>query len=351
MINPGIARLDIRTLRAIPVGIWALGFVPMLMDISSEMIHALLPVYLVTVLGTSALTVGVIEGGAEATAAITKVFSEALSDWLGNRKLLAAIGYGLAAGTKPIFPLATGVGWLVAARFIDRIGKYIRGAPRDALVADLSPLELRGASFSGVFLILRAQSEGLALALVPNVLVLMNVFYALSSYPAGELSDNRSRANVLAFGLLLLIAADLVMALTPRLVGRRSGCRAVGIAHEILARPAVGAHRRYGRARTSRHSIWYAQPCDGCGPTRGKYHRRYALGRGRTPSDVPRRSRVRGCRVHRTGSVARMLGDVSDELNSGFSHFCVGSFTSPLKKGDGDCAEFADIGGRGLPEP
>jgi MFS family permease len=119
----------------------------MLMDISSEMIHALLPVYLVVGLGASALTVGVIEGIAEATAAITKVFSGALSDWLGKRKLLAAIGYGLAAATKPIFPLAPSVGWLVAARFIDRVGKGIRGAPRDALVADLAPEPLRGAAF------------------------------------------------------------------------------------------------------------------------------------------------------------------------------------------------------------
>src|SRR6266481_7330672 len=113
--------------REIPVGIWALGFVSLLMDISSEMIHALLPVYMVTVLGTSALTVGMMEGVAEATASITKVFSGALSDWLGKRKLLAAIGYGLAAFTKPIFSLAPSISWLVAARFIDRIGKGIRG--------------------------------------------------------------------------------------------------------------------------------------------------------------------------------------------------------------------------------
>jgi MFS family permease len=307
------AKLDLATIRAIPLGVWALGFVSMLMDISSEMIHALLPVYLVTVLGTSALTVGIIEGVAEATASITKLFSGAISDWLGKRKLLAAIGYGLAALTKPIFPLATGVAWLIAARFIDRIGKGIRGAPRDALIADLSPAELRGASFglrqsldtvgafigpllaivfmglyagdirtvfwlavipaflamfliiygvsepdrpvvtgemrfplhvselkrlgspywtvvaiavvftlarfSEAFLILRAQSEGLALALVPAVLVLMNVFYALSPYPAGVLSDNGSRTNVLTIGLLLLVAADLVLALAPGLVG------------------------------------------------------------------------------------------------------------------------------------
>ncbi|MFT3673271.1 MFS transporter [Aestuariivirga sp.] len=133
--------------RQLPSGIWALGFVSMLMDISSEMIHALLPIYLVTVLGTSTLTVGVIEGIAEATASITKIFSGALSDWLGKRKVLAVIGYGLAAVTKPIFPLATTIEWLVAARFIDRLGKGIRGAPRDALLADIAPPDARGASF------------------------------------------------------------------------------------------------------------------------------------------------------------------------------------------------------------
>lgn len=133
--------------RAIPRGIWALGFVSLLMDVSSEMIHALLPVYMLTVLGASAITIGVIEGVAEATAAVTKVFSGALSDWLGKRKLLAFIGYGLAALTKPIFPLAPSIQWLIGARLIDRVGKGIRGAPRDALVADLSPEHLRGASF------------------------------------------------------------------------------------------------------------------------------------------------------------------------------------------------------------
>jgi sugar phosphate permease len=133
--------------RQIPRGVWVLGFVSLFMDVSSEMIHALLPLYLVAVLGTSTLTVGFIEGIAEATAAITKVFSGALSDWLGKRKFLAVLGYGLATFTKPIFPLASNVGWLIAARFIDRVGKGIRGAPRDALVADLSPPELRGASF------------------------------------------------------------------------------------------------------------------------------------------------------------------------------------------------------------
>lgn len=134
-------------LKDVPKGIWLLGLVSMLMDISSEMIHALLPIYMVTVLGTSTLAVGVIEGIAEATASITKIFSGAMSDWLGRRKQLAAFGYGLAAFTKPVFPLAPSVGWLVAARFVDRIGKGIRGAPRDALIADISPPDARGASF------------------------------------------------------------------------------------------------------------------------------------------------------------------------------------------------------------
>jgi MFS family permease len=133
--------------RTMPGGIWALGFVSMLMDISSEMIHALLPLYMVTVLGTSVLAVGLIEGIAEATASITKVFSGALSDRLGKRKLLAALGYGLGALSKPIFPLAGSLDWLIGARFIDRIGKGIRGAPRDALVADITPPAIRGAAF------------------------------------------------------------------------------------------------------------------------------------------------------------------------------------------------------------
>lgn len=304
-------------LRRVPRGVWALGFVSMLMDVSSEMIHALLPVYLVAVMGTSVLAVGVIEGVAEATAAVTKVFSGAISDWLGKRKLLAAIGYGLAAITKPVFPLASTLGWIVAARFVDRIGKGIRGAPRDALVADLSPPELRGASFglrqsldtvgafvgpllailfmwltlddfrtvfwiavipaalsfalivmavkdpdgrppngrariplapaelarlggafwavvaiaavftlarfSEAFLILRAQSEGLPLVLVPLVLVVMNVAYALSSYPAGALSDRVDRTAILVAGLVLLIAADLALALAPGIAGVAAG--------------------------------------------------------------------------------------------------------------------------------
>lgn len=310
-------------LRDIPSGVWALGFVSLLMDISSEMIHALLPVYLVTVLATSMVTVGIIEGVAEATASIVKVFSGAISDWLGKRKVLAVIGYGLAAFTKPVFPLASSVGWLVAARFVDRIGKGIRGAPRDALVADIAPEHLRGASFglrqsldtigaflgpglaiglmwltandfqtvfwmavipaflslglillavheparpralrkvrfplgrdelrnlgtfywlvvglatmfalarfSEAFLILRAQAAGLPLAFVPLVLVLMNVVYAVTAYPAGVLSDRTNRVTMLAVGFVVLIAADIVLAVSASLVGVTVGVALWGL--------------------------------------------------------------------------------------------------------------------------
>jgi MFS family permease len=311
------------TWRNIPTGVWALGFVSLLMDVSSEMIHALLPVYLVTVLGTSALTVGIIEGIAEATASITKVFSGALSDWLGKRKFLAALGYGLAAFTKPIFPLAPSVGWLIAARFVDRVGKGIRGAPRDALVADISPAHLRGASFglrqsldtigaflgplfaiglmwltagqfsavfwiavipaflslglilvavreperpdglrrvrmplsrgelgrlgatywwvvavaavftlarfSEAFLVLRAQTIGLPLMLVPAVLVIMNIAYAVSAFPIGVLSDRVDRLTLLVLGLVLLLIADVVLAFATSVVGLGIGVALWGL--------------------------------------------------------------------------------------------------------------------------
>lgn len=310
MTTETIDRPGIR--QGIPTGIWALGFVSMLMDISSEMIHALLPVYMVTVLGTSVLAVGIIEGIAEATASITKVFSGALSDWLGKRKLLAAFGYGLAAITRPIFPLAHSIEWLIAARFVDRVGKGIRGAPRDALVADIAPPHLRGASFglrqsldtigaflgpllaiglmwltadhfqtvfwiavipaflsvglilvavkeperpkeqrrvrmplhrdelrrlgasywwvvavaavftlarfSEAFLILRAQSIGMPLALIPVVLVIMSLAYSLSAYPIGVLSDRVNRLTLLAVGLVLLLLADLALAFATDIV-------------------------------------------------------------------------------------------------------------------------------------
>jgi MFS family permease len=304
-------------IRDIPVGVWALGLVSMLMDVSSEMIHALLPIYLVTVLGASTLTVGIIEGIAESTASITKIFSGALSDWLGKRKILVVLGYGLAAFTKPVFPLASSVDWLVAARFVDRIGKGIRGAPRDALIADISPPHLRGASFglrqsldtigafigplgaiivmwltansfitvfwvavipafialglvqfavkepersaelrkvsspvslgelrrlgsfywlvvavasvftlarfSDAFLILRAQSVGLPVALVPAVMIVMNIVYALTAYPAGILSDRFNRMTVLAIGIAFLIAADLTLGFASDIIGLTLG--------------------------------------------------------------------------------------------------------------------------------
>ena len=131
----------------IPSGVWALGFVSLAMDVSSEMIHSLLPLYLTVALGASALTVGIIEGVAESTALIVKVFSGALSDRLRKRKAITAFGYGLAALSKPLFALATAPLLVFIARFLDRIGKGIRGAPRDALIADLTPKEVRGAAF------------------------------------------------------------------------------------------------------------------------------------------------------------------------------------------------------------
>ena len=292
-------------LRRIPPAIWVLGLVSMLMDISSEMIHSLLPLFMVGTLGASALTVGVIEGLAESTALIVKVFSGALSDYLGKRKGLAVFGYALGALTKPLFALAPGIGIVLTARLLDRVGKGVRGAPRDALVADIAPPEMRGAAFglrqsldtvgaflgpllavglmlwwandfravfwvavipgllavalllwgvreperaagaprtnpirrdnlrrlsgaywwvvgvgavftlarfSEAFLVLRAQQSGIAVALVPLVMVAMNLVYAASAYPFGKLSDRMQHKTLLAWGLVVLIAADLVLA-------------------------------------------------------------------------------------------------------------------------------------------
>ena len=135
------------TLRRIPGPIWILGFVSMLMDISSEIVHSLLPMFLVAGLGASMTTVGLIEGIAEATALIVKIFSGSLSDYLGNRKWLAVAGYALGAASKPFFAIAASAEVVLAARFADRIGKGLRGAPRDALVADITPPQYRGAAF------------------------------------------------------------------------------------------------------------------------------------------------------------------------------------------------------------
>jgi len=293
-------------LSRIPASVWTLGLVSMLMDVSSELIHSLLPLFMVTVLGASTFAVGIIEGIAEATAMITKVFSGYVSDRFRKRKLLVVLGYGLAAVTKPLFPLATSLGWIVAARFVDRIGKGIRGAPRDALIADITPKESRGAAyglrqaldtvgafagpllaigamlwfagnfravfwlatipafaavallifgvrepdqvadgkpagppialpdikrlpsrywwivaiaavmtlarFSEAFLVLRAQSVGMALAWIPLVMVLMSVVYALVAYPAGVLADRGRQGALLSGGLVALIVADLILA-------------------------------------------------------------------------------------------------------------------------------------------
>jgi MFS family permease len=280
----------------------------MLMDMSSELVHSLLPIFMVTVLGASMVTIGIVEGVAEATASITKVFSGAISDYFGKRKFLVVLGYGLAAITKPVFPLATTIGWVFGARFVDRIGKGIRGAPRDALIADIVSPRLRGAAyglrqaldsvgaflgpllavvlmvglaydieavlwvavlpailavlllivavrepepvavapapgarlspadlgrlpfrywlvvslgavftlarFSEAFLILRAQDVGLALGYVPAIMIVMNVVYAVFAYPAGAAADRISARILIVSGLTMLVAADVVLALT-----------------------------------------------------------------------------------------------------------------------------------------
>ncbi|UEP51501.1 MFS transporter [Burkholderia ambifaria] len=290
---------------AIPRTVWALGLVSLFMDLSSELIHALLPIYLVSTMGMSVVALGILEGAAEATAMIVKVFSGAISDWLGRRKGLLLLGYGLAAFTKPLFPLASTPAVVVTARLLDRVGKGIRGAPRDALVADVAPPEIRGACFglrqsmdtvgaflgpllaialmllfadrirtvlwfavvpafiaialivfgvrepdraesqrrfrsplrwralrafprsywfvvaagatftlarfSEAFLVLRAQQTGLDAAWIPAVMVAMSVTYSLSAWPVGILSDRLDRRVLLAAGMVLLIAADLLL--------------------------------------------------------------------------------------------------------------------------------------------
>jgi len=288
----------------VPRTVWALGFVSLCMDLSSELVHGLLPVFMTAVLGASMLAVGVVEGIAEATASIVKLFSGVLSDRLGRRKPLVVLGYALAAASKPLFPLAGSVPLVLVARFMDRVGKGIRGAPRDALIADVTPAEVRGAAyglrqaldtagavlgplaavglmlllasdiravlwvavvpailsvvvlvlfvreppatstahanplsrtalgeltlrywfvvalgavftlarFSEAFLVLRAQDLGMALAMVPIVLVVMNLAYTAIAYQAGLAADKGHRNHLLLWGLIALIAADLVIA-------------------------------------------------------------------------------------------------------------------------------------------
>ena len=159
---------DARRLSALPAGVWALGIVSLLMDLSSELIHSLLPIFMTTVLGASMITVGLIEGVAEATAAMLKVFSGVVSDALRKRKLLLLLGYGLAALTKPLFPLAPSIAWVAAARFADRVGKGIRGAPRDALIADLVPEGQRGAAYG-----LRQALDSIGALLGPVVAIVL----------------------------------------------------------------------------------------------------------------------------------------------------------------------------------
>jgi sugar phosphate permease len=182
---------------AIPRSIWMLGFVSLFMDVSSELIHGLLPVFMVSSLGASPFAVGIVEGIAESTALIVKVFSGVLSDYLGKRKALAVIGYGLGALSKPLFALALSVNWVLAARFMDRIGKGIRGAPRDAMVADLTPPEIRGAAF-GFFNL----ASGIAM-LVASVL-------------AGLLWDQLGPGVTFYAGTVFSLAALLMLALRSR---------------------------------------------------------------------------------------------------------------------------------------
>jgi len=295
------------TLSRIPKGVWVLGGVSLLMDVSSEMIHSLLPLFMATTLGASVIVIGIIEGVAEATALILKVFSGVISDYVGKRKGLALLGYGLGALSKPLFAIAPTSGVVFSARMIDRVGKGIRGAPRDALVADVTPPEIRGAAyglrqsldtigaflgpllavalmflwdndfqsifwvaaipavlsiallgfglkqprtavvqkrtnplrrenlkklsttywwvvaigsiftlarFSEAFLVLRAQQMAIPLFAIPLVMVAMNLVYSLTAYPFGILSDSMSHSKMLQWGLLVLIAADIVLALS-----------------------------------------------------------------------------------------------------------------------------------------
>jgi MFS family permease len=159
--------------RSLPRSVWALGLVSMFMDMSSELVHSLLPIFMATALGASMVTIGIVEGVAEATAAITKIFSGALSDYFRKRKLLVVLGYALAAITKPVFPLATTIGWVFGARFVDRIGKGIRGTPRDALVADIVSAQLRGAAYG-----LRQALDSVGAFLGPLLAVIFMIWLA-----------------------------------------------------------------------------------------------------------------------------------------------------------------------------
>jgi MFS family permease len=289
----------------VPRGVWVLGLVSMCMDLSSELVHSLLPLYMATAMGASVFVIGIIEGVAEGLALIVKLFSGVISDVFRKRKPLVLLGYGVAAVSKFAFPLAPTLGWIVGARFADRVGKGIRGAPRDALIADITATGVQGRSFglrqaldtvgaiggplmalgamayfagnfhaafwiavvpamlavllivfgvdepdrpvheeagkglsmadvrrlprnyafvvaiagvltlarfSEAFLVLRAQNVGFSNTSAPLVMVVMSVVYAVTSYPAGAAADRGYGARMLSFGLVALIAADLVLA-------------------------------------------------------------------------------------------------------------------------------------------
>lgn len=195
-----------------------MGFVSLCMDTSSELIHSLLPLYLTSVIGASVATLGLMEGIAEATALFTKVFSGALSDRLGRRKILVLLGYGLSALTKPVFPLADTLGWVMAGRFADRVGKGIRGAPRDALVADLTAPALRGAAYG-----LRQALDSVGAFLGPALAM------ACMAAFADDLEATLWVAVVPAFAAIVIIVAAVREAPgTPREAGRTAGFRLAG---------------------------------------------------------------------------------------------------------------------------
>jgi MFS family permease len=203
-----MSNAGLKNLPAIPRSIWMLGFVSLFMDVSSELIHGLLPVFMVTSLGATGFAVGMVEGIAESTTLIVKVFSGVLSDYLGKRKALAVMGYGLGALSKPLFALALTVNWVLAARFIDRIGKGMRGAPRDALVADLAPPEIRGAAYG-----LRQSLDTVGAFLGPLLGVALMLFWA---------GDFRT---VFWYALIPAIVAVLLLAFGVQEPGQAAGPR------------------------------------------------------------------------------------------------------------------------------
>ncbi len=229
---------------SLPPTVWALGVVSLLMDSSSELIHGLLPVFLIGVLGASTIQLGLIEGIAEMTASVIRLFSGAVSDLLGRRKVVVVTGYGLSALTKPLFAMAGGVGTVLAARFVDRIGKGVRGAPRDALIADVTPEELRGRAYG-----LRQALDSVGAVLGPLLAI------GLMLVLAGEIR------LVLWFAVLPALAAVLVLIVfvrepphsdrgsdRPRQLGLRDLGRLPGRFWLVVAIATVGTLARFSEA-------------------------------------------------------------------------------------------------------